>query len=80
MKLFFGFVFFLLAYGCEQKPCVVNVPPPASAPIEKFKLMEGTYWTTSKAGTVLQVKTVFRFNAETGETDYLQEGLWYVTK
>lgn len=77
MRCFFGFALFILACGCEQKPCVVNVPAPAI--VEKYKFMEGTYWTTSKAGTVLQVKTMFRINTETGEADYLKESAWYVT-
>lgn len=74
----------IFLFGCEQKPCVVNVPapppPPPPSTHEKYQLIEGTFWTTSQAGTVLAAKTMFRFNAETGETDYLRDGVWYVTK
>lgn len=44
---------------------------------EKFKLMEGTYWSTSKAGTVLPIKTMFLLDVETGSVKYLNEGQWY---
>jgi len=47
---------------------------------EKYKLVDGSFWTTSKAGTVLTIKTMFKINVETGETSYLNEGVWYITR
>jgi hypothetical protein len=44
---------------------------------EKFKMMEGTYWSTSKAGTVLPIKTMFLLDVEAGSVKYLNEGQWY---
>jgi len=43
---------------------------------QRYELMEGTYWTTSKANTVLPIKTMFLLDHTTGSVKYLKAGEW----
>jgi hypothetical protein len=47
---------------------------------EQYKLIEGTFSTTSKIGTVLPIKTMFRINIETGETVYMLDNAWNIVQ
>lgn len=61
----------LLIVGCENKStwkeraCTVN-----------YEISQGTYWGTSKAGTVLEIKTMFKSEKCSGDTYYLDNGEW----
>ena len=69
-----GFCLLLLTY-VEQKELDRR-----SISKDRYKLVEGTFSTTSKANTVLPIKTMFKINIETGETEYMLEGTWYLAR
>lgn len=59
----------LFLVSCKEKEVVVAYP--------KYVLMPCSYATTSKAGTVLEIKTVCRMEQDTGLTVYANQGEWY---
>lgn len=70
-----SFVFLLFLSGCLPTDYSINHKDVgASAITERYKMLVGTYHSTSKAGTVLQIPTVYRLNVETGEICYTVEG------
>lgn len=69
------FMFLVLSLGLILSGCSKEEIKQPTYP--KYVLVACTYATTSKAGTVLEIKTVCRIEQDTGVTLYAQEGSWY---